>query len=327
MLVIDLLLPTTKRQLISINQLQHLNHLSQSQQVSVLELIKAATDFDGVPPIAEHVLLHLRHGGDKADSHLVIEKNGHVIAYAHLDKTDLVAGPSVEAVVHPKYRNRGLGTTLLKEAITKCGSKTRIWSHGDLPQAKKIATSLKLERIWANLQMSKQLLEIEKVTSNFLIRNFLPGIDDQALLELNNKVFTDHPDQGSWSIGDLRMRVNEEWFDEKGFFVCEDKGRLFGFCWTKVHGLPIHSLGDDKTDYGQEATGEIYVLAVDPEYKRRGVGKDLINTGLNYLKYQGIGCALLYVGVDNKSALNFYRSLGFQESGIDFIYRKNPKSS
>ena len=93
--------------------MQHLNHLSQSQQFSVLELIKAANDLDGVPPIAEHVLLHLRHGGDKSDSHLVIEKDDQVIAYAHLDITDLVAGPSVEAVVHPKYRSQGFGTALL----------------------------------------------------------------------------------------------------------------------------------------------------------------------------------------------------------------------
>ena len=54
--------------------MQHLNHLSKSQQESVLALIKAAHDFDGTPPIAEHVLLHLRHGGDKSDSHIVFEE-------------------------------------------------------------------------------------------------------------------------------------------------------------------------------------------------------------------------------------------------------------
>ena len=64
--------------------MQHLNHLSKSQQESVLALIKAAHDFDGTPAIAEHVLLHLRHGGDKSDSHLVIEENKEVIAYDHI---------------------------------------------------------------------------------------------------------------------------------------------------------------------------------------------------------------------------------------------------
>ncbi len=301
--------------------MQHLNHLSKSQQESVLALIKAAHDFDGAPAIAEHVLLHLRHGGDKSDSHLVIEENQQVIAYAHLDTTDLVAGPSVEAVVHPQHRGKGLGALILKEAIKICGDRTRIWSHGDLPQAQRIAASLKLERLWANLQMSKKLLDIEKITSQYLIRSFLPGIDDQAFLELNNKVFADHPDQGGWSNDDLRVRVNEEWFDEKGFFVCEDKGKLIGFCWTKIHGAHTHSHEGHEADHGHEAIGEIYVLAVDPEFKGQGVGKDLTATGLNYLKYQGLSSAMLYVGIENKAALNLYRSLGFSEFGSDVMYR------
>ena len=301
--------------------MQHLNHLSQSQQLSVLKLIKAATDLDGVPPIAEHVLLHLRHGGDKSDSHLVIEKDDQVIAYAHLDITDLVAGPSVEAVVHPKYRGQGFGTALLDKAITICGDKTRIWSHGDLPQAQSIATALKLERLWANLQMSKKLSKIEKITSKYLIRSFMPGIDDEAFLELNNKVFTDHPDQGGWSKSDLAVRVNEEWFDEKGFFVCEDKDKLIGFCWTKIHGAHTHSHEGNETDHGHEAIGEIYVLAVDPAYKGKGIGKDLTTTGLNYLKYQGLSSAMLYVGVENEAALNLYTSLGFSDFGSDVMYR------
>jgi mycothiol synthase len=322
MLGIDLLPQVIKHQLISTNnQLQHLNHLSQAQQVGVLELIKAATDIDGVPPIAEHVLLHLRHGGDKSDSHLLIEKNGYVIGYAHLDKTDLVAGPSVEAVVHPKYRGQGFGTALLNEAIRMCGEKTRIWSHGDLPQAQSIATSLKLERLWANLQMRKKLIEIEEISSKHLIRTFLPGIDDEPFLELNNKIFADHPDQGGWSIDDLRVRVNEEWFDEKGFFVCEDKGKLIGFCWTKIHGAHTHSHIGNEADHGHEAIGEIYVLAVDPAYKGQGIGKDLTTTGLNYLKCRGLSSAMLYVGVENKAALKLYISLGFSDFGSDVMYR------
>jgi len=301
--------------------LQHLNHLSQTQQSSVLELIKAATDLDGVPPIAEHVLLHLRHGGDKSDSHLVIEKDNQVIAYAHLDKTDLVAGPSVEAVVHPKYRGQGFGTALLNEAIKICGNKTRIWSHGDLPQAQSIATSLNLERLWANLQMSKTLSDIQPVTCKYPIRTFIPTLDNQAFLLLNNKVFVDHPDQGGWSKSDLEVRVNEEWFDEKGFFVCEDKGELIGFCWTKIHGAHTHSHEGNEVDHGHEAIGEIYVLAVDPAYKGQGIGKDLTTTGLNYLKYQGLSSAMLYVGVENKPALNLYKSLGFSDFGSDVMYR------
>jgi len=301
--------------------LQHLNHLSKSQQEGVLSLIKFAHDFDGTPPIAEHVLLHLRHGGDKSDSHLVIEENKEVIAYAHLDTTDLVAGPSVEAVVHPQHRGKGLGALILKEAIKICGDKTRIWSHGDLPAAKAIAASLNLERLLSNLLMSKPLGEIQPVTSKYPIRTFIPSLDNQAFLDLNNKVFANYPDQGGWSEDDLKVRVNESWFDDKGFFVAEDKGELIGFCWTKIHGAHTHSHNGGDDDHGHEALGEIYVLAVNPDYKGQGIGRDLTITGLNYLKYQGLNNVMLYVGVENKPAFKLYKSLGFNEFGSDVMYR------
>ncbi|MTA48985.1 MAG: mycothiol synthase, partial [Actinobacteria bacterium] len=71
--------------------MQHLNSLSKSQIDGVIALINAATAQDGTPPISEHIVLHLRHGGDKSDSHLIVEQSGTAIAYAHIDATDLVA--------------------------------------------------------------------------------------------------------------------------------------------------------------------------------------------------------------------------------------------
>ena len=78
---------------------QHLATLQANQRQQVLDLIQRSAIFDNSPPIAEHILLHLRHGGDKSDSHLIIENKNKVIGYAHIDATDLVAGPSVELVL------------------------------------------------------------------------------------------------------------------------------------------------------------------------------------------------------------------------------------
>jgi mycothiol synthase len=210
---------------------------------------------------------------------------------------------------------------ILKEAIKICGDRTRIWSHGDLPAAQAIAASLKLERLWSNLLMSKSLGEIQPVTSKYPIRTFIPGLDNQAFLALNNKVFADYPDQGGWNEDDLKVRLNESWFDDKGFFVAEEQGELIGFCWTKIHGAHTHSHSGGDDDHGHEALGEIYVLAVNPDYKGQGIGRDLTITGLNYLKYQGLNNVMLYVGVENKPAFKLYKSLGFNEFGSDVMYR------
>jgi len=303
--------------------LQHLYHLSDNQQVLVLELINRTTQHDGTPPIAEHILLHLRYGGDKADSHLLVEKDNQVIGYAHLDQTDLVAGPSVELVVDPSYRGAGVGKALLSEAIKICGKSLRLWVHGEQSVSHSLASSFNFEKIRTVLQMSKSLTEIQPlpiIDKEISIRSFLPGIDSNEWLELNNKVFKDHPEQGGWQLSDLNHRLSEEWFDEKGFFIVEKNKQVIGSTWTKVHGAHSHD-HDGDASHAHPAIGEIYITAVDSEYAGLGIGKALTITALNYLKYQGLNDAMLYVDFDNKAALNLYDSLGFKLSSKDILYR------
>ncbi len=303
--------------------MQHLDHLSATQQVLVLELINRTTHHDGTPPIAEHILLHLRYGGDKADSHLLVEKDNQVIGYAHLDQTDLVAGPSVELVVDPNYRSAGVGKALLSEAIKICGKTLRLWVHGEGEVAHNLATSFNFEKIRTVLQMSKSLTDIQSlpaIDKKIKIRSFLPGLDSKEWLELNNKVFKDHPEQGGWQLSDLNHRLSEEWFDEKGFFIVEKNKQVIASTWTKVHGAHSHD-HDGEASHAHPAIGEIYITAVDPEYAGLGIGKALTITALNYLKYEGLKDAMLYVDFDNRAALNLYNSLGFKESSKDILYR------
>jgi mycothiol synthase len=302
--------------------LQHLDHLSDTQQSLVLDLINRTTNHDGTPPIAEHILLHLRYGGDKADSHLLVEKDSQVIGYAHLDQTDLVAGPSVELVVDPSYRGAGIGKALLSEAIKICGESLRLWVHGEQEAAHSLADSFNFEKIRTVLQMSKSLTDIQPlptIDKEIIIRSFLPGIDSDAWLKLNNKVFKDHPEQGDWQLTDLNHRLSEEWFDEKGFFIVEKNKQVIASTWTKVHGEHSHDHGSEQS-HAHPAIGEIYITAVDPEYTGLGIGKALTIIALNYLKYQGLKNAMLYVDFDNKYAIKLYNTLNFIKSGQDSVY-------
>ena len=304
--------------------MQHLERLSPAQQSGVLNLIKNTTAHDGTPPIAEHILLHLRYGGDKADSHILAEKDNLVIGYAHIDQTDLVAGPSVELVVDPDHRSAGVGKELLSKAIEICGNNLRFWVHGEQEAANNLATSYNFEKIRTVLQMSKSLTDIQPlpaVDKEISIRSFLTGIDSKEWLELNNKVFKDHPEQGGWQISDLNHRISEDWFDEKGFFIVEKNRKVIGSTWTKIHGAHSHDHGGEESSHAHPAIGEIYITAVDPAHTGLGIGKVLTITALNYLKYQGLKDAMLYVDFDNKAALNLYDSLGFKLSSKDILYR------
>lgn len=133
------------------------------------------------------------------------------------------------------------------------------------------------------------------------ITTFDPKLHKTEWLELNNKIFINHPDQGNWARVDLENRIVEPWFDPEGFFIATKNKKMLGFCWTKIH----RNLSNHDT------IGEIYVIGVDPESKNKGIGKVLASTALTYLKLKAVSQVMLYVDSDNFPALKFYRSLNF----------------
>ena len=100
----------------------------------MLQLAAAATAGDGVAPLSEHVMLHLRYGGgDGLD--LTSGLAGQVTGYAHLevDESGVAGG---ELVVDPAHRRRGAGRALLAAMTTRAAERPlRVWAHGDLPAA------------------------------------------------------------------------------------------------------------------------------------------------------------------------------------------------
>jgi mycothiol synthase len=309
-------------------------YLDSAQQAAVLGLVLDATSQDGVPPLSEHVALHLRDGGDEKDIHFLIHDGDQLAGYAHLDMSDLVEGPSAELVVHPNLRGRGIGSTLMREVIGAAGPTLRLWSHGDLPDAERLAQALGFERVRTLLQMRRSLLQPlpgVSLPDSISLRHFQPEKDEQPWLEVNGRAFQGHPEQGNWSIEDLQRRMIEPWFDPEGFLIGEEStsGRVAAFCWTKIHG-GIHR--DQPHDggsrphahgagHGHDPIGEIYVIGVDPDFHGQGLGKALTLAGLRHLLRTGLTTAMLYVDADNHSAISMYSKLGFTEWGRDVMYR------
>ena len=297
-------------------------HLDSATQQKILELIARATEHDGVPPVAEHVLLHLRHGGDKEDFHLVAGENGEIVGYAHLDMTDEIEGPSAEVVIAPTMRGKGIGNQLVAELKSVAGQRLRLWSHGDLPGAKSLALKNGLTHARTVIQMRRSLTDpIPEIDPQIPIRSFLPGLDESAWLELNNSAFTGHPEQSNWQARDLEIRSKEGWFDPRGFLIAEIEGAMAGFCWTKIHGGHTHRHSAGETEHDHDPIGEIYIMGVNPKFQGRGIGRAVTIAGLKHLRYEGIFSAMLYVDADNQNAIKLYKSLGFTEWGRDVLYR------
>lgn len=295
------------------------SRLTSEEVRDVLRLVDAVTDTDGVRPLSEHVMLHLRYGGDAPARNFLAYRDGHLAGYAHLDTTDVVAGASAELAVSPAHRGVGLGRRLVETLLqaTEPG-RLRLWSHGMQPGATALAQSMGFRRERVLWQMRRSLfapVPEPQWPAGVRVRTFVVGQDEQPWLEVNNRAFASHPDQGDWTLDDVRMREREPWFDASGFFLAERDSRLVGFHWTKVHGGGEPSRGHD-----HEPMGEVYVVGVDPSMQGQRLGPALTLRGLQYLRARGLPQVMLYVDETNTNAIRVYEQLGFARWDVDVCF-------
>lgn len=144
--------------------------------------------------------------------------------------------------------------------------------------------------------------------SGLTTRAFDAATDLHRFIEVNNRAFSWHPEQAGLTAERARATMAEPWFDANGFRILELEGRMAGFCWTKVH-----------HDH-DPPLGEIYVIAIDPDFHGRGLGGPMTLAGLEWLSDQRISRANLFVESDNVPALRTYDRLGFELHSINRAY-------
>ena len=304
--------------------------LTAAQISEVLALVGAARLADGVAPLSEHGLLHLRYdsasqsgASQSGAGDFVAVADGEIAGYAYLDPPSDDGEVTGELVVHPERRRRGFGRALTGELAVAAGGRVlRLWAHGDLPAAAALARAVGFDRFRALWQMRRSLaepLDQPVLPAGRTLRTFVPGQDEDRWLSLNGRAFAKHPEQGGWTRHDLELREREPWFDPAGFFIAERGGQMAGFHWTKVH-----DLGGDRggrPPRSQQSLGEVYVVGVDPAEQGSGLGRALTLAGLQHLRDLGVARAMLYVDEDNVPAIRMYEALGFTRATVDAMYR------
>jgi mycothiol synthase len=252
---------------------------------------------------------------------VVVRDGDRLVGYARLD------GDEAELVVHPAFRRRGFGTALLEQLLELTGSAPlSIWAHGDLPGSAELLAPRGFSRARVLLQMRRDLKGIDPDPQHALppdvhVRAFRPGRDENAWLRVNGRAFAAHPEQGSWTLDDVRLREAEPWFDPEGFLLAwrgdpDEGGVLLGSHWTKVH--PAGDVAD-------EPVGEVYVLGIDPDAQGMRLGRALTDLGLAHLRGRDLGQVLLYVEEDNEAAVRLYEGRGFSRFAVDVSWRREPR--
>lgn len=297
---------------------------------SILELAAAATEADGNPPLSEQTLVDLRSpdadpdlvrvfstlaGDERSDPSSAQDLAGVAVLTGNPDHPD---GAVLELVVHPNYRNEGVGTALARAVQAEAGRHIKAWSHGNHEAAVELAARFgyrPVRELW-RMRLAHDALAQELpapvLPEGVALRTFEPGRDEEQWLRANAAAFADHPEQGAMTRSDLDARMAEDWFDPAGFLLAvrESDGELLGFHWTKVH---------PRTG-SHPAMGEVYVVGVTPQAQGSGLGKALTLAGIEHLRRAGLQAVMLYVDADNVPAVALYRRLGFVRWDADVMY-------
>ena len=283
------------------------------ERAAIHDAIERAITVDGTAPLSEQGVRALDGRGE--DRHVVAMENDVPVGYAVVTAATESAPQIAEVVVHPDRRGHGVGTRLVDHVLDVPGA--RVWAHGHLPAAQRVAERLDLVIARELLQMrrpSSEALPESTSPDGVVVRTYRPG-DDAEILRVNNAAFSWHPEQGGWTQADIDERKAESWFDPAGLFVAtpaDDDTRLLGFHWTKVHA----PAGSDP------ALGEVYVVGIDPAEQGRGLGRVLTLAGVRHLVDAGLPEVLLYVEADNAAAVHTYDRLGFTRFHTDTAFAR-----
>ena len=125
--------------------------------------------------------------------------------------------------------------------------------------------------------------------------------DVSAIAKLEQICFSD-----PWSEASIKSELNNPL---SYWLVADDNGTIAGYVGSQ-------SVLD---------SADMMNIAVAPEYRRRGVGRMLINNLISYLREQMVIALLLEVRVSNMAAISLYQKFGFQQVGRRPRYYHNPR--
>lgn len=319
--------------------LRIVDRLDPSERTRVDELLARVAEQDAHPALPDAKLAELRAAsGPTGFAVLATADRGHadgsdakdsdakdggddLVGYAHALRPDDAGTWYVQAAVAPDARAlpgaRGddleleLARVALGEARDRGAATLRWWVFraGDADAGR--AAQLGLTMVRELVQMRRRLPhpDAPAFPEDVTVRPFEPGHDEDAWLEVNRRAFRDHPEQGGYTLDDLKARMAEAWFDAAGFLLAEDAAGLCGFCWTKVPG---------------DGTGEVYAIASDPRRRGEGLGRALVLAGLDHIASTGATVGTLYVEGDNRPAIALYEALGFDVDHADRVFGDVP---
>jgi mycothiol synthase len=288
-----------------------------SDRDAIAALDRAVRDATGHPALGDGVWRDLANPAPDSVGYLARDDD-RAFAYLHVARSDTFSprhwslGLARDPVTRRDQETSRLLAAAEQHLASRGGGQAVLWVFDPSTADDELLASNHFDRQRDLYQMRVALPLDEKAAfpDGVELRTFMPGTDEDAWLEVNNRAFANHPEQGGWIRETLARRMSEPWFDPALFLLAFDSAELAAFNWLKVH---------EPSDRDPRI-GEIFVIGVDPLQQGRGLGRALAIEGLSRLSDLGITTGMLFVAAENTGALALYRSLGFTDHRTDRAY-------
>lgn len=113
-----------------------------------------------------------------------------------------------------------------------------------------------------------------------------------------------------WSVSQQKAVEDVCAAEDMTVWVAIDGGSPVGFIAVKL--------------YSEDSMGEIYMVAVDPDFQGQGIGQSLIKFALAWMKEAGMSIAMVETGGDpgHAPARHTYEKVGFEQFPVARYFRK-----
>jgi mycothiol synthase len=250
----------------------------------------------------------------------VAEHGGSLVGYAGVFLEAAIKRAILECMVHPAHRKKGIATELIRRAVRHAEAAESKGVQVCIPEinlpARNLAARLGFKFIRHFYESKLDLSNIRLPApepSGYIIRSLGPDEADK-LTHIQNRAFAD-----SWGFNpnrpdEIAYRINLSSCSPDNIMMVYLKNHPIGYCWTRI------MIEDNPA--ADSMKGEIHMLGVDPDYRKKGIGRNVLLAGLADLKSKGITIVGLTADGKDSVAMGLYESVGFEVCSRTAWYEK-----
>lgn len=298
------------------------------------ELLGAAHTFDDIPwlPTAQNLQVEWEEadGIIPARDLVLVEVDGRVVASSGVERTvrDGIATYDVFGWVHPEFRRRGLGTSLLARNLRHASAR----AASEPPEMQTDAHGFADEQETGNLALlagagfepARHFFLMQRATLDDVPGAPLPdGLElrpvtpDQhrTIFDAQSEAFLDHWGSHAWGDDMFRATFAKSELDTSLWVVAWDGDQVAGVVENWVWAEENAKLGVKR--------GWLEKISVRRPWRRRGLARAITAASLVRLREAGLNDAMLGVDSENANgALGLYESVGFSIHRRSAVYRR-----